>query len=65
MKFKIDLEVEKGDLPFLVFWQSLNGLPCFESFTDIDKAIDKLIYLRGLRLTPKLFIDAEKITFKK
>lgn len=55
-EIKITLEHEHGDLPYLIFYQSLNGLPCFEHIRTIDEVKKRLLQLMILNRNPQLFI---------
>jgi hypothetical protein len=47
---------EKGDLPFLVFFQSLNGHPDFRTYATVDEANRRFDELKALGLKPEVYL---------
>lgn len=50
------IEERRGDLPYMVFWQSATGAPEFQEFETYEAALDKRRYLRDLGLAPVLYV---------
>lgn len=53
---KVEIEYTNGDLPYVVFWQSLNGLPCFEHHRTLVGATVRVKELELLGRIPILFL---------
>jgi hypothetical protein len=55
-KNEMDIDLNKGDLPIMLFFQSLNGYPIFETFDDMEDAVKRYAGLLGLGRTPQLYV---------
>jgi len=50
-----------GELPFIVFWQSLNGHPHFMSFEEIGDARERVKHLDNLGRAPQLYLRLDHL----
>ena len=54
--YDTEISLNKGELPLLLFYQSLNGHPYFETFDDALKASERYGSLLKLGRKPQLYV---------
>jgi len=54
--FDMEIALNKGDLPLLLFYQSLNGHPCFETFDNLEEMQKRHEGLKKLGRIPKAYL---------
>ena len=48
-------EERKGNLAFMLFWQSLDGRPQFVDYSNYEDALIKAAWLKSFKLKPQLY----------
>ena len=51
--------IENGDLPFLLFYQSLNGHPEFETHGTIEATQERYNTLKALGRSPQVYLHIQ------
>jgi hypothetical protein len=62
-EIKLRLTCRRGDLPVMLFWQSLDGRPVFEYHHTVYHALDRAKCLTKLGLKPRVFLNLDGLTF--
>jgi len=67
IKLLIEQEIGEGDLPIMLFWQSLDGRPQFQHYRYWDDWVKKYLYLKDLlgRNPTLYFRTTDKTIFKE
>jgi hypothetical protein len=58
-EINVKIECHNGDLPFMLFWQSLDGRPQFEYHNQFKDALVRSKYLSSLKLKPRIFLNLD------
>ncbi len=51
-----DIEFNKGNLPLLLFYQSLNGSPCFETHDSMEDISNRYVSLLTIGRNPQIYL---------
>jgi hypothetical protein len=61
--FDVEIPLNKGELPLLLFFQSANGHPCFETFDNLEEMVARHEHLEKLGRTPKAYVNLKTTKF--
>jgi hypothetical protein len=58
---KVDIDYQRGDLPWLLFWQSVDGRPSFKEYGTLEEINKHVNHLEAIGRHPTVYLRVPTI----